>query len=307
MKVTVITPTYNRSENLQKLYKSLKKQTNKEFIWLVIDDGSTDDTEKVMNEFISKKELAIEYYKKQNGGKHTALNMGREKIQTELTFIVDSDDWLEDNAIERINIYHEKYKINEEICGYSFLRKYSNGTINGKKFDKNEIIDDYINVRINGKDTNADKAEVWKTKYLKEYPFPEFQGEKFLGEDVVWMQLALKYKMVFINEPIYISEYLDNGLTKNRRKNNIKSPNGCYYRSKLVIDISKEKKINFKYLQKNIVQFIVYGKLANKSFKEMYKTCVKKNAFIFFYCISLIIYKIWTFDRKTKRYSKEEF
>lgn len=293
MKITVITPTYNRGENLHKLYSSLKEQTNKEFVWLVIDDGSSDNTEDIMKKLINKNELVIEYYKKQNGGKHTALNMGIKKIQTELTFIVDSDDWLEKNAIERINLYHEKYKMDDKICGYSFLRKYSNGTINGKLFNKNEIVDDYINVRINGEDTNADKAEVWKTKCLKEYPFPEFPGEKFLGEDVVWMQLALKYKMVFINEPIYISEYLANGLTKNRRKNNIKSPNGCYYRAKITIDISKYKSINFKYLIKNVMQYIIYGKFSGRRFKELRRECNRTVLYYILYPISVIIYYRW--------------
>ena len=182
MEVTIITPTYNRAKNLYKLYNSLIKQTNKEFIWLVIDDGSTDYTEKVMNEFINKKELVIEYYKKQNGGKHTALNWGLKYIKTDLVLIVDSDDYLTDDAIKSINCIHEKYKNRFDICGYSFLRMFPNKQINGRVTEKNEIIDDYINVRIKGKDMNSDKAEVWKTKCLKEYQFPEFENEKFLGE-----------------------------------------------------------------------------------------------------------------------------
>ena len=293
MEITVITPTYNRGEKLNKLYKSLIEQTNKDFLWLIIDDGSTDNTKKKVDEFIKEDEIQIEYYKKQNGGKHTALNFGISKIQTDLVFIVDSDDWLEENAIDKIYKYHNKYKENDEICGYSFLRRYSNGIINGKVLEQNEIIDDYINVRINGEDTNSDKAEVWKTKCLKEYPFPEFEGEKFLGEDVVWIQLALKYKMVFFNEPIYISEYLEDGLTKNRRENNIKSPNGCWYRSKVLIDISKERDINFKYLIKNIIQYTIYGKFSNKSFIDLLIDCKRKMGFIILYLISYIIYLKW--------------
>lgn len=293
MEITIITPTYNRAKKLCKLYNSLKNQTNKEFIWLIIDDGSTDNTEDITNQFISENRIKIEYYKKQNGGKHTALNIGIKKIQTDLTFIVDSDDWLEENAVEIINKYHKKYKYNNQICGYSFLRKYSNGTVNGKILDKNEVIDDYINIRINGKDTNSDKAEVWKTKCLKEYPFPEFKGEKFLGEDIVWIQLALKYKMVFFNEAIYVSEYLEEGLTKNRRKNNIQSPNGCYFRSKKTLEICKLRKIDFKYYIKNLLQLQIYGRFAGKKYSEIKKDSKNKICFELLYPLSAYIYIKW--------------
>lgn len=293
MEITIITPTYNRAKKLCKLYNSLKNQTNKEFIWLIIDDGSTDNTEYIINQFISENRINIEYYKKQNGGKHTALNMGIKKIQTDLTFIVDSDDWLEKNAVETINMYHKKYKYNNQICGYSFLRKYSNGTVNGKFLDKNEVVDDYINIRINGKDTNSDKAEVWKTKCLNEYPFPEFKGEKFLGEDIVWIQMALKYKMVFINEAIYVSEYLEEGLTKNRRKNNIQSPNGCYFRAKKTLEVCKLRKIDYKYYVKNLLQLQIYGRFAQKTNKEMRNDSKNKVCFELTSPLSYIIYIIW--------------
>ena len=293
MEITIITPTYNRAEKLSKLYNSLKNQTNKEFIWLIIDDGSTDNTEYIINQFISENRINIEYYKKQNGGKHTALNMGIKKIQTDLTFIVDSDDWLEKNAVETINMYHKKYKYNNQICGYSFLRKYSNGTVKGKFLDKNEVVDDYINIRINGKDTNSDKAEVWKTKCLNEYPFPEFKGEKFLGEDIVWIQLALKYKMVFVNEAIYVSEYLEEGLTKNRRKNNINSSNVCYHRSKITLEVCRLRKINFWYFIKNLLQLQIYGRFAGKKYKEMKKDSKSKIYFEITYPLSYVLYLKW--------------
>ena len=141
MDITVLTPTYNRKEKIQKLYKSLCAQEDKEFLWLIVDDGSTDITEKIVKEFISDKIIKIEYIKKPNGGKHTALNIGIKNILTELTFIVDSDDWLTNDAIKKIKTIHSKYRNNKEICGYSFLRKFSNDKINGKYSQNNEIID----------------------------------------------------------------------------------------------------------------------------------------------------------------------
>lgn len=293
MDVTVITTTYNRSKELGKLYESLKNQTKKDFKWLIIDDGSIDNTKDIIENFKKENIIKIEYKYIQNSGKHVALNKGISTIDTNLTFCVDSDDYLTSEAIEKIINVHQKYKDNEEICGYSFLKIDSNNKVNGKVLSQNEVIDDFINIRINGKDTNADKAEVWKTECLKEYPFPEFQGEKFLGEDVVWLKMALKYKMVFLNEAIYVGEYLEGGLTKNRRKNNLKSPNGCTYRAKVTLEIAKQRKINFKHFTKCMLQYQVYGKFANKGFKKLYQDVPFRFYFIVLYPLAQIIYLKW--------------
>lgn len=297
MYITIITTTYNRGEELKRLYESLKKQTIKQFKWLIIDDGSTDSTKSIVQNFIQQKIIQIEYKYIQNSGKHIALNRGMKLINTELIFCVDSDDYLTEQAIEKVINIHEKYKENKDICGYSFLKMDSRNVVNGKVLLKNEVIDDFINVRINGKDYNSDKAEIWKTDILIKYPFPQFQGEKFLGEDTVWFQMALNYKMVFMNEPIYIGEYRSDGLTKNRRKNNIKSPNGCMFRARIVLSIAKQRRINFKYFMKCMLQYEVYGKFANKNFKELYKYSPFKVYFILLYPISKIIYIKWKKDK----------
>ena len=109
MKVTILTPTFNRKDNLIKLYNSLLEQKNNNFEWVIVDDGSTDGTEMKVKEFIKENKIKIIYYMKENGGKHTALNFGISKIDTDLTFIVDSDDWLKDNAIDEILSIHSKY------------------------------------------------------------------------------------------------------------------------------------------------------------------------------------------------------
>ena len=131
--ITVLTPTYNREKNLYKLYNSLCSQTNKDFVWMIIDDGSTDNTKEVINKWRDENKIEIVYIYKENGGKHTALNIGIKNINTDMTFIVDSDDWLVDNAIEII------YK--DEVCGFSFLRKFPNGEINNKSFPVNDKIE----------------------------------------------------------------------------------------------------------------------------------------------------------------------
>lgn len=297
MELTIITPTYNRSKNLITLYDSLVAQSCKDFKWLIIDDGSNDDTEATVQSFINANRLQIEYHKKANGGKHTALNFGIKLIDTELTFIVDSDDWLTESAVELILATKSKYAGENDICGFSFLRQYPNGKINGKQF-KFDFIDTYINARINQKDMQADKAEVWFTRCLKEFPFPEFDGERFLGEDSVWIPMALKYQMVFVNKAIYVSSYLDDGLTNNRRRNNIKSPNGCFYRAKVTIDASKKTKIDTLFLIKCVLQYQIYARFANMSKTKVFKDCKRKLSFLALSPFSYIIYKKWSKDYK---------
>ena len=258
MMITVLTPTFNRGGGLQSLWDSLQKQTVKDFEWLVVDDGSTDGTKNLITQLQEKSDFPIRYIYKNNGGKHTALNVGIQTICSELTFIVDSDDCVTDDAVESILKIHKKYRSQNNICGYAFLRVFPDGKVNGKKFDVDEKIGSYIDVRVNGDDTGADKAEVFKTHCLKEFPFPEYPNEKFLGEDLVWVRMARKYEMVHINKAIYVGNYLEDGLTNNRRKHNIASPIGCMHRAEEFM----ESDLKTRYRIKGGLQYIVYGRFA---------------------------------------------
>ena len=258
MTVTVLTPTFNRERVIRSLWDSLQKQSVKDFEWLVVDDGSTDGTKNLITQLQEKSDFPIRYIYKSNGGKHTALNVGIQTICNELTFIVDSDDCVTDDAVESILKIHKKYRSQNNICGYAFLRAFPDGKINGKKFDVDEKIGSYIDVRVNGDDTGADKAEVFKTHCLKEFPFPEYPNEKFLGEDLVWVRMARKYEMVHINKAIYVGNYLEDGLTNNRRKHNIASPIGCMHRAEEFM----ESDLKTRYRIKGGLQYIVYGRFA---------------------------------------------
>ena len=163
-----------------------------------------------------------------------------------------------DDAVESILKIHKKYRSQNNICGYAFLRAFPDGKVNGKKFDVDEKIGSYIDVRVNGDDTGADKAEVFKTHCLKEFPFPEYPNEKFLGEDLVWVRMARKYEMVHINKAIYVGNYLEDGLTNNRRKHNIASPVGCMHRAEEFM----ESDLKTRYRIKGGLQYIVYGRFA---------------------------------------------
>ena len=273
MIVAILTPTFNRGRVLNNLFLSLQEQTIKNFIWFLVDDGSTDDTKNIAKKMKEKAKFPMRYIYKENGGKHSALNVGVNQITSELTFIVDSDDTLVPDAIETILFYHKKYRDRLDLCGFSFLRKFPDGKINGKPFDLNEKVGTYIECRINADDTQADKAEVFFTRCLKEFPFPEYKNEKFLGEDIVWIRMAMKYSMVHINKAIYVGNYLGDGLTKNRRKNNICSPYGCMERAKEFM----RPELNLKYRFKGAIQYLVYGKFAGENqliAKAQYKALV---------------------------------
>lgn len=132
-------------------------------------------------------------------------------------------------------------------------------------------------------------AEVWYTHCLWEYPFPEFTEEKFLGEDIVWIQMAQKYQLRFFNQVIYFSDYLEDGLTNNRRKNNIASPNGCVARAEVFLNAN----VNLKAKIKAGLQFYIYGRFANLSVGQLYQRASNKLLFLFLCIPAHLIYLKW--------------
>lgn len=294
MIITILTPTYNRSELLPNLYKSLVKQTNKLFEWLIVDDGSTDCTGTIVKDWQREGIISLRYVYQQNGGKHRAINCGVSQITTDLTFIVDSDDILPKNAIEIILQYHDKYKSVKGLCGYSFLRFYPDGKVNEAYFPQDELIDTYVNARINA-GIAGDKAEVFYTEVLKKYPFPVFRGERFVPEDIIWVQMSGPYKMVHINECVYISDYLDGGLTCSGRKMKMKSPKAMTKRAEIYLN---DDSINRKTKIKMILLYIIYGHLANYGNKELMRRLHKKGIYVVAFIPGMLLYLIWNIKYK---------
>lgn len=283
--VTVLTPTYNRHNNLVVLYESLCNQTITEFTWMVVDDGSTDETESLISNYMAEDKIKIIYIKKINGGKHTALNTGISRIRSILTFIVDSDDILPIDAVETILCDYPKI-IDDKYCGLAYLRGYSNKEIIGDSYKK-EGIHNLNKVRYLDK-VKGDKAEVWKTSYLKEIPFPEIENEKFLGEHYVWCQLSEQYDMFFRNKIIYICEYLDGGLTKSGRKLRINSPLGGMESSKVLLKNIYPFTTRFK----NAILYITYYFFARDENKQIIKK-EKSILLILVYPFGYLLYRFW--------------
>lgn len=184
MTITVFTPTYNRAYILPKLYESLKKQTCMNFEWLIIDDGSTDDTSEVVKTFKTDK-FPILYYYKKNGGKHTAMNYSHPYINGELLFIVDSDDVLTNDAIEIITKDWLRFGKDDKIAMLSYTRKQSNGALISKGKVGEFYIDNDINYRVN-KNVTGDRCEVVRSDVFKSFSMPTFEGERFMGEGWLW-------------------------------------------------------------------------------------------------------------------------
>ncbi len=215
--ITVFTPTYNRAYILENLYKSLLSQTSKNFEWVVVDDGSVDDTASFFNT-IKKNDnpFQITYVVQSNGGKHRAVNHGVRLAKGEVFFIVDSDDYLTNDAIEKIENWINSLPQGDKWAGVSGLKGYSlTETVGGEHRGKEGFVD-ATNLEREKYNLHGDKAEAYFTEVLKKYPFPEFEGENFITEEVVWNAIAYDgYKIRWYNEIIYVCEYLEDGLTKN--------------------------------------------------------------------------------------------
>lgn len=224
--LTILTPAYNRAYILGQLYESLKRQTSMEFMWLVIDDDSTDDTGRLVKEWAALDNgFEIQYMKKEHGGKHRALNYAMPYVRTEYVFIVDSDDYLVDCAVEKICQWLQSISKYTGFAGVAGLRG------GGKpvqpigefpqKYKKRGFVD-AVNRERRKMHLGGDKAEVYRTKLLRRHPFPEFRNEMFLSECVVWNAISDRgYKLRWFSEIIMITAYREDGLTHNLSKNRL--------------------------------------------------------------------------------------
>lgn len=244
MKITIFTPSFNRAYILPQLYKSLCNQSHKDFEWLIIDDGSTDDTESLIATFQKECKIEIVYLKSENKGKHRAINKGVELARGELFFIVDSDDSLSEGALEIISKHFENIRDDRSFAGVSGLRVFPNGKRIGGEVNFNVLDCTSLEFRMKYH-INGDMAEVWRTDVIKQYPFPDVIGETFCPEALVWNRIAQHYKLRYFAEGIYICEYLPDGLTAKITKIRRDSPtySRLYYSELFHMDIPFLQKI----------------------------------------------------------------
>ena len=263
--ISILTPTYNRGKLLLPLYESLKNLTFEDFEWLIVDDGSEDDTEQYALSWIAHNiqnaEFPIRYIKKSNGGKHTAINRGVREANGELILILDSDDTLPADSLATIAQYYEQCKGYKDCAGVCGLMAHHDGQLIGTGFPKEPMYESALQFRYAEKgNVTGDLLEVYKTSVMREFPFPEIENEKFCPESLVWNRIANKYKLFCFNKVIYYRDYLEGGLTSKIVRIRMNSPiaSTMTYAEMLDYNISLKWKIRsainywrFKYCIKN--------------------------------------------------------
>jgi glycosyltransferase involved in cell wall biosynthesis len=231
--ITVFTPTYNRAYCLKICYESLLRQTCKDFVWLVIDDGSTDNTTELVNSWIAENKIEIKYYRQENQGMHGAHNTAYELIDTELNVCIDSDDYMPDQAIEKITEYWRKYG-SDKVSGMIGLDAYTDNRIIGTELPENlkssTLFDLYYKHGVVG-----DKKLIYRTKLTRQYPYPVFKSEKYVGLAYKYYMLDQQYEILLLNETLCCVEYLPDGSSLNMFHQYRKNPRGfAFYRKELM-------------------------------------------------------------------------
>jgi len=230
--LTVFTPTYNRAFCLDQLYNSLCRQTSDDFTWLVIDDGSTDNTEDLVKGWIADGKIEIRYHKKPNGGLHTGHNAAYRLIDTQLNTCIDSDDFMPDDAVAVI-VETWKSRGSDKVAGIIGLDAYKDGKIVGSRIPDG-VSQSTLNDLYQKHGVTGDKKLVLRTDVAKSYPaYPEYPGEKLVPLGTLYKMIDQDWECLCINQVLVIVEYLEDGSSRNILKQYRKSPNGFFY-SRLV-------------------------------------------------------------------------
>lgn len=283
MLITVFTPTYNRAELLERCFNSLLSQTSKNFCWLIIDDGSTDNTRSKVSEWINKcKDFEIKYIYKTNGGLYTAYNEAIANIDTELSVCIDSDDYMPNDAIEKIEKFWNTNET-EKYAGIAGLDYYIDGSVVGEKFpNKKEI--NIIDLLVKG-EAKGDKKYVVKTELYKKFsPMKVFEGEKNFNPHYLHIEISKEYNFLTLNENLCFIEYQPNGMTRNIFKQYYDSPNSFLETRIQYLSIKKSKML---FIIKNAIHYNSSCILAKK-YKDIINRSPRKALTIITFPIGLI-------------------
>lgn len=243
--LTIFTPTYNRAYILPELYHSLCKEPSDNFIWLVVDDGSTDNTQELVENWQRENRIEIVYYKQENGGKMRAHNKGVELCTTPLFFCIDSDDQIAPGAIGKILETHQALRDDESLGGIAAKRLIINKLASKDLPDIKRCT--LHNIYASG--FKGDTSLVFKTDVLREFPFPEIEGEKFVTEGYVYDQIDQKYELLILNEYLMRCEYQEDGYTFNADSLYLKYPKGwALYFSQYYKFYAKSMRDRIKYM-----------------------------------------------------------
>ena len=215
-KLTVFTPTYNRKELLKRAYESLKDQTCRDFCWLIVDDGSSDDTGAVVDAWIGEGIIPIEYHYCENGGKMRAHNRGVEYCKTQWFLCLDSDDCLVSDAVEAILKCIEDKKEGSTAGIIAHKGKSETELLTGVDFPKGIERTTLYGLYLKG--FKGETTLVFKTDVLRKYPFPEIEGEKYVPEDYIYDKIDAEYEYVVLDRILTVCELVSEGYTDSVRR-----------------------------------------------------------------------------------------
>ncbi len=278
-KISIITPTYNRANLLPNLYQSLVKnaQNDIKLEWLIMDDGSTDETKEVVENFKQENKLDIKYYEQENQGKMIAINKLVENATGDFIVDCDSDDYFTDDAFKIFLQEYEKYKEEKDIYGFCFLKYNQNAENMGNTFKKQKTT--MFNLYFKEGET-GEKAIIFLSNIRKQYKHELEQNEKFITEARMYHKMDEKYSMICINKPIMICEYQEEGYSKNLKEQMKQNPYGYYKYFEEILQ-KNEKGILFKKRIYAIKHFILFSYLT-KSKHNLKKIKGLTNKLLYF-------------------------
>src|SRR5699024_7663610 len=247
---------------------SLNEQTNKNFEWIIIDDGSIDDTKEKVENWIKEASFPIKYFYQENSGKHMALNKAVLEAAGKVFTCLDSDDWFYSNTTNLIEEYWYSLSKQSNIAGLIGLDTYEDGSLVGDEFPKNIHKMNWIDMKYKYK-IKGDKAYFFNLDILKKYDFPNFKGNKHMPPSYQLYLISKDYNMVVINKPLKFVEYMADGITKNIRKQYIRSPeNYALYRLEIMNLIPNKKRKIINAIHYNTCLFMTNEKFRVMGFKN---------------------------------------
>lgn len=260
--LTVFTPTFNRAYTLHKCYESLKRQSSKDFVWLIVDDGSSDNTKEIVDKWISENEVEIRYHYQKNQGMHGAHNTAYELINTEINTCIDSDDYITDDAVEKI-VGFWKSNRNRGLAGFVALDAYENGEIIGTKLPSDVNETTYFDI-YNTLGVKGDKKFIYRSDLTKLYPYPIFEGEKYVSLAYKYAKLDSEYKLALMNEIVCIVQYMEDGSSLNMIRQYRKNPRGFAF---IRIENMKDSRLALRNKFKEAIHYVSSSLLSkNKEF-----------------------------------------
>lgn len=295
--LTVFTPAYNRAHTIERTYESLCRQTCKDFVWLVVDDGSSDNTQELVESWMAEGKISIRYIYQQNQGMHGAHNTAYRNIDTLLNTCIDSDDFMPDDAVEKIlDCWHKQG--GDKYAGLIGLDVTQDGKLIGTRFSegmKTTTLQGFYEAGGRG-----DKKMVYRTDVIKQYPeYPLFEGERYVGLAYKYMLIDQDYELITLNEPLVIVEYQQDGSSFSMYKQYWNNPRGFAFFRKAEMKTTHSLKRKLQ-----VCTHYVSSSIISKNWRFLQESPEKLLTFL---CIPSGIALYCWIKRKVKKNAKMNF